>query len=69
MTINAVKESDSLLKRVGLMARFIAERHPAEFEAYWADNWKGTARASEALEFFGQDHPEKHLVLHSKGVL
>jgi hypothetical protein len=39
----------SLMERFGLVARFVAERHAAEFEAYWAVNWPGAASGSEFL--------------------
>jgi hypothetical protein len=39
----------SLMGRFALAAEFVAKRHAAEFEAYWAENWPGEATGSDFL--------------------
>lgn len=57
----AYAASQSMVRRMSAMARFIKENHETEFAAWWADNWPGKAEHSETLEFFA--NPELHKIV------
>jgi hypothetical protein len=40
----------SMMRRYEIAARFVAERHPAEFERYWEQHWTGEATGADFLE-------------------
>lgn len=61
-----IEASDSLLKRMQLMAKFIQEYHLEEFKTYWEQNWGGNATASDSMEFFVDDALVNDLVLMRK---
>ncbi len=58
-----IAASESMLKRIKLMAVYIKMYHSKEFEWFLDNNWKGDANAKETLTFFSQSNLEKILVI------
>jgi len=61
-----VTASDGLVRRITIMARFIAERHRREFEVYWRENSGSKADPGETMAFFAADGLEQKIVLQRK---
>lgn len=61
------KASVSMVRRIRVMAEFIRDKYPNEFDAYWAQNWIGKAEAGEVLEFFSRRDLE-HMIVLSRAV-
>jgi hypothetical protein len=55
--------SDNMLRRVRMMAEFIRDRYPNEFDSYWENNWIGKAEGSETIEFFSRRDLEDILII------
>lgn len=52
-----------MLQRVRLMARFISDRHMAEFEAYWREQNVSKAEPSETVNYWAHNDLSNTLVL------
>ncbi len=61
-----IAASDTMLKRIKLMAIYIKMYHSKEFEWFWDNNWKGDANAKETLTFFSQRNLEKLLIITTR---
>lgn len=60
--------SDSLVKRITIMAEFIAENYPEQFDAFWKMTWPKPESVSsqDVLQFFSQPGLHEHYMLGVK---
>lgn len=62
--------SDSMLKRIQVIAQYVIEQQNHDFKIdfadYWDDNWSGKAEANETIEFFASEQFVKDLLIGRK---
>ena len=58
--------SDSLIRRIRMMAEFIQETNPQGFRRYWNGKWPGKATADETLDFFATPGLESRISMGKK---
>jgi hypothetical protein len=66
MNPEAEMMSDSLMRRIELLAKYVMVNHPGEFRLYWKEYYRGKATADEFLEFMSQDNLSDVFVLMRK---
>ena len=56
--------SESMLRRIQLLTRFVNTYYRDEFTVYWEANYPGKAEPQEFLDFFSREGIEQVLILN-----